>query len=114
MSRWPRSIPVDSLVAMSSRSWWSLKRCPDLLALLLMMAGATSAWSQVIQQPITPAPGAGGVNAEAGARRTLERSGYRDVRGLRANGDGSWTGRATRGNVEWTVTIDSHGNIVER
>ncbi len=99
---------------MSFRSWSTPKACPGLLALLLAIAGATSAWAQVVQQPITPAPGAGGTNAEAGARRTLERSGYRDVRGLTANSDGSWTGRATRGNVEWTITIDSHGNIIER
>lgn len=113
MTNSPKPISVDALRPVPSRSWWRPKGCRSLLALLLM-AGATSVWAQVIQQPITPAPGAGGTNAEAGARRTLERSGYQDVRGLRANSDGSWTGRATRGRVEWTVTIDSHGNIIER
>ena len=81
---------------------------------LLLLVDATPAWSQVIQQPINPALGSNATTAEVSAKRALERSGYRDIRGLRPNGDGTWTGRASRRNVEWTVTIDSHGNTTER
>jgi hypothetical protein len=84
-----------------------------LLALFLAGA-ATPAWPQVIQQPINPPLGSNSVTAEASAIRALERSGYRDIRGLRPNSDGSWTGVASRRNGERTVTIDSHGNIIER
>lgn len=72
------------------------------------------AWPQVIQQPINPPLGSNAVTAEISARRALERSGYRDIRGLRPNSDGTWTGVASRRNAERTVTIDSHGNIIER
>ena len=84
-----------------------------MLALFLAV-DARGAWSQVIQQPINPPLGSNAVTAEASARRALERAGYRDIRGLRPNSDGTWTGVASRRNVERTVTIDSHGNIVER
>ncbi len=98
---------------MSSGSWRKLNRLWCLLALFLAV-DASSAWPQVIQQPINPPLGSNAVTAEASARRALERAGYRDIRGLRPNSDGTWTGVASRRNVERTVTIDSHGNIVER
>jgi hypothetical protein len=94
-------------------SWRTLTGRWGLLALLLAV-DATPAWPQVIQQPINPPLGSNAVTAEASARRALERSGYRDIRGLRPNSDGTWTGVASRRNMERTVTIDSHGNIIER
>lgn len=112
-TRWPRSISVDSLGAMSPCSCRKLAGRRSLLALFLAV-GATPALPQVIQQPINPPLGSNAVTAEASARRALERAGYRDIRGLRPNSDGTWTGVASRRNVERTVTIDSHGNIVER
>lgn len=84
------------------------------LVALFLGGAAMPAWPQIIQQPINPPLGSNAVTAEASARRALERSGYRDIRGLRPNSDGSWTGVASRRNMEWTVTIDSHGNVTER
>lgn len=98
---------------MSSNSWRTLNGRRCLLAVLLAV-DPSAAWSQVIQQPINPPLGSNAVTAEASAKRALERSGYRDIRGLRPNSDGTWTGVASRRNIERTVTIDSHGNISER
>ncbi len=69
----------------------------------------------------TVTPNAG--NDEVAARRQLEDQGYKDVRGLTPNGDGTFSGRATRDAVpglraqpgpEVNVTIDSSGNVRER
>ena len=67
-------------------------------------------------------PNAG--NDDVAARRKLEEQGYKDVRGLTPNGDGTFSGRATRDavpntrrpqpNPEVNVDIDAAGNVRER
>ena len=68
-----------------------------------------------------PTPNAG--NDEVAARRKLEDQGYRDVRGLTPNGDGTVSGRAVRevpmgrwpsSNSEVNVDVDARGNVRER
>jgi hypothetical protein len=69
----------------------------------------------------SPTPNAG--NDEVAARRKLEEQGYRDVRGLTPNGDGTVSGRAVRddptgrspgSNAEINVDIDASGKVRER
>jgi hypothetical protein len=67
-------------------------------------------------------PNAG--NDDVAARRKLEDQGYKDIRGLTPNGDGTLSGRASRDaapdsrrpqpDSEVNVTIDSSGNVRER
>jgi hypothetical protein len=70
---------------------------------------------------MSPTPNAG--NDDVAARRKLEEQGYRDVRGLTPNGDGTVSGRAVRGdstgrwpanNAEINVDIDASGKVRER
>jgi hypothetical protein len=69
--------------------------------------------------PATPNAG----NDEVAARRKLEDAGYRDLRNLAPNADGTFSGRATRRDQpgmrpgprpEVNVDIDASGNIRER
>jgi hypothetical protein len=64
-----------------------------------------------------PNPG----NDEVSARRKLEESGYRDLRNVTPNGDGTFSAQAIRdqpGTIRPTpdlkVDIDSQGNVRER
>ena len=49
-----------------------------------------------------------GANA---ARHEIERSGYRDVRGLGEDEQGVWHGRALRANTEVQLLVDQDGNV---
>lgn len=70
----------------------------------------------------TTTPNAG--NDEVAARRRLEEQGYRDLRNVTPNGDGTFSARGTRqdlpgarrlgGNPEVNVEIDASGNVKER
>jgi hypothetical protein len=61
---------------------------------------------------------------EVAARRKLEDQGYRDLRSVTPNGDGTFSARGTRqdppgarrlgGNPEVNVEIDASGNVKER
>ena len=62
--------------------------------------------------PTTRSPSAG--LDEGAAKSKLEGEGYRDIRGMTANPDGTWSGRAVRDSIEQAVTIDSSGNIQTR
>ena len=67
-------------------------------------------------------PNAG--NDEVAARRRLEEQGYRDLRNVTPNGDGTFSARAVRrdapgarrpgSNPEVNVEIDASGNVRER
>lgn len=67
-------------------------------------------------------PNAG--NDEVAARRRLEEQGYRDLRSVTPNGDGTFSARGTRqappgtrrpgSNPEVNVEIDASGNVKER
>jgi hypothetical protein len=62
--------------------------------------------------PTTRSPSAG--LDEGAAKSKLEGEGYRDIREMTANPDGTWSGRAVRDSTEQAVTIDSSGNIQSR
>lgn len=95
------------------------------LAAVLAIGPAATAIAQIqpsIQPSIQPAPAdanpttrspSAGLD-EGAAKSKLEAEGYGDVRGMTANPDGTWSGRAVRGNTEQAVTIDSSGNIQTR
>ncbi|MDI1286588.1 MAG: hypothetical protein PSV46_19530 [Reyranella sp.] len=61
----------------------------------------------------TPSPPAPGID-EGVAKTKLQADGYSDIRGLTANPDGSWSGKAMRDRSELSVTVDSAGNIKTR
>jgi hypothetical protein len=73
-----------------------------------------------MQSPTTPNSG----NDEVAAKRKLEASGYRDIRSMTANPDGTFSGKATRldppsgvrrgSSPEVNVEIDASGNVRER
>jgi hypothetical protein len=76
-----------------------------------------------LPSPTTSAtPNAG--NDEVAVRRKLADQGYRDLRNVVPNGDGTFSARATRqdppgarrpgGNPEVNVEIDASGNVKER
>jgi hypothetical protein len=51
------------------------------------------------------------VEGESQARRAVEIDGYKQVRGLVKRPDGSWSGRAMRGNTEITVRVAADGSV---
>ena len=102
-----------------------------LIAILVAASSVAEAQSPAAKLPgqteppasatTSPTPNAG--NDEVAARRKLEEQGYRDVRGLTPNGDGTVSGRAVRddptgrlpgSNAEINVDIDGSGKVRER
>lgn len=55
-----------------------------------------------------PAPG---LADEGAARARIEADGYRQVRGLTRDADGTWRGRAMRGEAEIGVRVDARGSV---
>lgn len=95
------------------------------LAACLAIAAAAPIAAQIqpsIQLSIQPAPADANPTTrspsenldEGAAKSKLEGEGYRDIRGMTANPDGTRSGRAVRDNSEQAVTIDSSGNIRTR
>jgi len=94
------------------------------IASCLFVAMTATAVAQIqpsIQPSIQPAPDANPMTRspsagldEGAAKSKLEGEGYRDIRGMTANPDGTWSGRAVRDSTEQAVTIDSSGNIQTR
>ena len=65
---------------------------------------------------LPPAPSFGrnsgpSVGSEASAKTLIEADGYRRVTGLAMGADGSWHGKALRGNTEVAVSVDARGNV---
>lgn len=76
------------------------------LALALMLAaGAASAQTK---------PNPAGAIGSADAKVRLQTLGYKDVHDMRRGADGQWTAKATKGNVEKSVTVPSRGQVVAR
>ena len=73
----------------------------------VLMALAGSAAAQTKTNPAN-APGA------ADTKVRLQTLGYKNVHDLRRSPDGQWTAKATRGNVEKSVTASPNGNVVAR
>ena len=103
-----------------------------LLAAALTAAGgiaqAQSPTNRLPNQAELPSPSTTTPNAgtdEVSARRKLEEQGYRDLRNVTPNGDGTFSARGTRqapplgarrpaGNPEVNLEIDASGNVKER
>ena len=103
-----------------------------LLAAALTAAGIAQAQSPTnrlpnqaeLPSPSTSATTPNAGNDEVAARRKLEDQGYRDLRNVTPNGDGTFSARGTRqnppgarrpgGNPEVNVEIDASGNVKER
>ena len=76
-----------------------------LAAVLMAFAGSVAA--QTKANPAN-APGA------ADTKVRLKTLGYKDVHDLRRGPDGEWTAKATRGNVEKSVTSSPNGTVIAR
>jgi hypothetical protein len=76
-----------------------------LTLLLVSVAGVASA-----QTKPNPAGTIGGADAKV----RLQTLGYKNVHDLRRGPDGQWTAKATRGNVEKSVTVSPKGGVVAR
>lgn len=77
---------------------------PIFLALALtLVAGVASAQTKQAA-PI----------GSADAKVRLQTLGYKDVHDLRRAPDGQWTAKATKGNVEKSVTVSPRGPVVAR
>lgn len=50
----------------------------------------------------------------ADAKVRLQTLGYKDIHDLRRGADGQWTAKATKGNVEKSVTVAPRGPVVAR
>ena len=71
---------------------------------LLIMVLAISSGTAVAQE-VETGP------AAFAAKEEIERSGYRDVRGLAEDAQGVWHGRALRGNTEVQLLVDQDGRV---
>ena len=104
-----------------------------LLAAALTAAGglaqAQSPTNRLPNQAELPSPSTSSTTPNAGndevaARRKLEEQGYRDLRNVTPNGDGTFSARGTRqnppgarrpgSNPEINLEIDASGNVKER
>ena len=50
----------------------------------------------------------------ADAKVRLQTLGYKDVHDMKRGADGQWTAKATRGNVEKSVTVSPRGPVAAR
>ena len=75
-----------------------------LAVVLMALAGAAAAQTK----PNPNAPGA------ADTKVRLQTLGYKDIHDLRRGPDGQWTAKATRGNVEKSVTASPNGQVIAR
>lgn len=76
-----------------------------LAAALTILAGAASAQTKA---------GPGNAPGAADTKVRLQALGYKDVHDLRRGPDGQWTAKATRGNVEKSVTASPNGSVIAR
>jgi putative membrane protein len=63
--------------------------------------------------PKTPPAGATTTTSQGAAKAQIEASGYTDVKALKKQDDGSWSGRAMKNNVEVAVSVDGRGNVTQ-
>lgn len=49
--------------------------------------------------------------SDAQAKASVERDGYKNVRGLVRAADGRWHGRAMRGSTEIAISVDANGSV---
>jgi putative membrane protein len=89
------------------------------LMLVAALAISTSAVAQTpavkspsANNPAAPVPGANSFT-EGQARSKIEASGYTNVSGLKKDGNGVWTGSATKGGQTVNVKLDFQGNVTQ-
>ena len=71
------------------------------------MPGAAMAQSQSAPPPAS-------TSGTAGVATRLDTLHYNNVHGLRRGPDGQWTGKATQGGDEKSVTITPQGTVIAR
>jgi hypothetical protein len=49
--------------------------------------------------------------SQAAAKAAIETDGYRQVSDLAQGSDGTWYGKAMRGNTQVSVRVDARGNV---
>ncbi|MDP3161772.1 MAG: hypothetical protein Q8N31_17300 [Reyranella sp.] len=76
-----------------------------LTLVLVSVAGVASAQTK---------SNSAGTIGSADAKVRLQTLGYKNVHDLRRGPDGQWTAKATRGNVEKSVTASPNGSVVAR
>jgi hypothetical protein len=76
-----------------------------LTLVLVSAAGVASAQTK---------PNPAGTIGSADAKVRLQTLGYKNVHDLRRGPDGQWVGKATRGNIEKSVTVFPKGSVVAR
>ncbi|OFW97845.1 MAG: hypothetical protein A3D94_04360 [Alphaproteobacteria bacterium RIFCSPHIGHO2_12_FULL_66_14] len=76
-----------------------------LTLVLVSAAGVASAQTK---------PNPAGTIGSADAKVRLQTLGYKNVHDLRRGPDGQWVGKATRGNIEKSVTVSPKGSVVAR
>lgn len=79
----------------------------SLLLVLMLIFAAGSASAQTKPNPASTI-------GSADAKARLQTLGYKDVHDLRRGADGQWTAKATKGNVEKSVTVSPRGPVVAR
>lgn len=72
---------------------------------LILAAGVASA--QTKPNPV-------GTIGSADAKVRLQTLGYKDVHDMRRGADGQWTAKATKGNIEKSVTVPPRGQVIAR
>ncbi len=72
---------------------------------LILAAGAASAQTK---------PNPAGTIGSADAKVRLQTLGYKAVHDMRRGADGQWTAKATKGNIEKSVTVPPRGQVVAR
>jgi hypothetical protein len=72
---------------------------------LILAAGVASAQTK---------PNPAGTIGSADAKVRLQTLGYKDVHDMRRGADGQWTAKATKGNVEKSVTVPPRGQVIAR
>jgi hypothetical protein len=77
---------------------------------LLIVATLMSLAGSAVAQTTVPANAPGAADTKV----RLQALGYKDVHDLRRGADGQWTAKATRGNVEKSVTSSPNGTVIAR
>lgn len=82
--------------------------------------GGGSVTTPPVNPPSVSAPNTANLPAQpnaagsANAQAKIKADGYTNVQGLQRNPDGSWSGKAMRGNAQVDVSVDARGNVVTK
>ncbi len=85
-----------------------MRGCSILVAAVMVVAPGMA----MAQAKSAPPPASTG--GTAGVKSRLNTLHYNNVQGLRRGPDGQWTGKATQGGVEKSVTVTPQGTVIAR